>query len=96
MINEEKYLEWMEEYFNSPTADENIDIKKTLVDCNEDGILMLIWGSASYGRLGASVRNYMREYHPEIDDDFPNYCDFEDYSWELFNKLIEKWEGRKN
>ena len=92
MINEEKYLEWMEEYFNSPTADENIDIKKALVDCNEDGILMLIWGSASYGRLGASVRNYMREYHPEIDDDFPNYCDFEDYSWELFNKLIEKWK----
>lgn len=25
MINEKKYLEWMEEYFNSPTADENID-----------------------------------------------------------------------
>ena len=92
MINEEKYLEWMEEYFNSPTADENIDIKKTLVDCNEDGILMLIWGSALYGRLGAPVRNYMREYHPEIDDDFPNYCGFEDYSWELFNKLIEKWK----
>ena len=92
MINEEKYLEWMEEYFNSSTADENIDIKKALVDCNEDGILMLIWGSASYGRLGASVRNYMREYHPEINDDFPNYCDFEDYSWEIFNKLIEKWK----
>ena len=92
MINEEKYLEWMEEYFNSQTADENIDIKKALVDCNEDGILMLIWGSVSYGRLGASVRNYMREYHPEIDDDFPNYCDFEDYSWEIFNKLIEKWK----
>jgi hypothetical protein len=26
------------------------------------------------------------------DDDFPNYCDFEDYSWKLFNKLIEKWK----
>jgi hypothetical protein len=91
MINEEKYLEWMEEYFNSPTADENNDIKKVLVDYNEIGILSLIWGSASNCKLGASVRNYMREYHPEIDDDFPNYCDFEDYSWEIFNKLIEKW-----
>ena len=90
MINEEKYLEWMEKYFNSPIADE-INIKKFLVDCNENGILMLIWSSALCGRLGASVRNYMREYHPEIDDDFPNYCDFENYSWELFNKLVEKW-----
>ena len=26
MINEEKYLEWMEEYFNPLIADENIDI----------------------------------------------------------------------
>lgn len=96
MINEEKYLEWMEEYFNSPTADENIDIKKVLLDFNNEGKLSLVWNSALYGRLGMPVRNYMREYHPEIDDDFPNYCDFEDYSWELFNKLIEKWEGRKN
>ena len=30
MINEEKYLEWMEEYFNSPTADENIDSELTV------------------------------------------------------------------
>lgn len=64
MINEEKYLEWMEEYFNSPTADENINIKKILVDYNKDGKLMLIWCTGLYGRLGASVRNYMREYHP--------------------------------
>ena len=82
----------MEEYFNSPTADENIDIKKTLVDFNNEGKLSLVWNSALYGRLGMPVRNYMRKYHPEIDDDFPNYCVFEDYSWELFNKLIEKWK----
>ena len=49
MINEEKYLEWMEEYFNSPTADENIDIKKVLVDFNNEGKLSLVWSSALYG-----------------------------------------------
>ena len=45
MINEEKYLEWMEEYFNSPTADENIDIKKVLSDINNEGKLSLMINS---------------------------------------------------
>jgi hypothetical protein len=45
------------------------------------------------GRLGMNVRNYMREHHPEIDEDFAdNYGGFEDYSWELINKLLDKIE----
>ena len=34
----------------------------------------------------------MRFAHSEIDEDFPNYGDFEDYSWELIQKLVEKWK----
>lgn len=87
MINEEKYLEWMEEYFNqlSPC------MKNEIVKSHEE-TLNRVWNGIIYGRLGMHVRNYMREHHSEIDDDFPNYGDFEDYSWELFNKLIEKWK----
>lgn len=53
--------------------------------------LSKLWNMAIYGRLGMHVRNYMRSEHPEIDQDFINYGDFEDYSWMLINLLIEKW-----
>lgn len=45
MINKEKYLEWMEEYFNSITSDKNIDIKKVLSDVNNEGKLSLTMNS---------------------------------------------------
>ena len=89
MINEEKYLQWMEEYF----CDEGGEIIKELViKESNNGKLSLLWGAVLYGRLGMFVRNYMREQHPEIDEGFPNYGDFEDYSWELIQKLVEKWK----
>ena len=89
MTQEEKYLQWMEEYF----CDEGGEIIKELViKESNNGKLSLLWGAVLYGRLGMFVRNYMREQHPEIDEDFPNYGDFENYSWELIQKLVEKWK----
>jgi hypothetical protein len=37
----------------------------------------------------------MREIQPEIDDEFENYGKFEDYSWELIQKLIKRWIKKK-
>lgn len=89
MINEEKYLQWMEEFFHK--EDDGI-IKECVIETSNNGKLSLLWNAALYGRVGMYVRNYMRFAHPEIDEDFPNYGDFEDYSWELIQKLVEKWK----
>ena len=89
MINEEKYLQWMEEYFCHEDRDR---IKEYVIVTSNNGKLSRLWNAAICGRLGMYVRNYMREQHPEIDEDFPKYGDFEDYSWELIQKLVEKWK----
>ena len=88
MINEEKYLQWMEEYF---TLEGDEKLKEELLSLSTED-LSALWSSCLYWRLGMYVRNYMREHHSEIDEDFPNYGDFEDYSWELIQKLVEKWK----
>lgn len=88
MIQDEMFLKWMEEYFIN-----NNKLKYALIDASDnERLLMAMWSSIYYGKVGMKVRNYMRETHPEIDNDFPKYGDFEDYSWELINKLIEKWK----
>lgn len=89
MTQEEKYLQWMEEYF---CHEEGETIKEYVIETSNNGKLSYLWNAGPYGRLGMYVRNYMRFMHPEIDEDFPNYGDFEDYSWELIQKLVEKWK----
>ena len=91
LTQDEKYLQWMEEYFNLDGGDE---LKEDLLNLSEKE-LSLVWSSCLYGRLGMCIRNYMREKHPEIDEDFENYGKFEDYSWELIQKLIERWIKKK-
>ena len=88
MTQEEKYLQWMEEYF---AEDDRNNLKAELILASDNGKLLTIWTSVVYGRLGMYVRNYMRNAHPEIDSEF-EYGKFEDYSWELIQKLVEKWK----
>ena len=90
MISKETYLQWMEEYFN---RDYNSELKDILITASENKTLLIYWHSPMHGHIGMPVRNYMRENHPEIDDDFPNYGDFEDYSYELIKLLIDKWKN---
>ena len=89
MTQEEKYLQWMGEFFYGEDGETT---KEYVIEVSNKGKLSRLWNAALYGRLGMYVRNYMREEHPEIDEDFPNYGDFEDYSWELIQKLVEKWK----
>jgi hypothetical protein len=89
MTQEEKYLQWMEEYFSE---DDGNNLKAELILASDNGKLSTIWSSIVYGRLGMYVRNYMRNAHPEIDSEF-EYGKFEDYSWELIQKLVEKWKS---
>ena len=64
MTQEEKYLQWMEEYF---AEDDRNNLKAELILASDNGKLLTIWTSVVYGRLGMYVRNYMRNAHPEID-----------------------------
>ena len=89
MTQEEKYLQWMEEFFYEEDGE---TCKECVIEASNNGKLSLVWSVVLYGRLGMYVRNFMRFAHPEIDEDFPNYGDFEDYSWELIQKLVEKWK----
>ena len=89
MTQEEKYLQWMEEYFRQEGGD---DLKRDLIIYSDTGKLLTVWASMVYGRVGMYVRNYMRNAHPEIDSEF-EYGKFEDYSWELIQKLVEKWKA---
>ena len=91
MTQEEKYLQWMEEYFSE---DDRNNLKAELIIASDNGKLLTIWSSIIYGRIGMYVRNYMRNAHPEIDSEF-EYGKFEDYSWELIQKLVEKWKANK-
>ena len=91
MTQEEKYLQWMEEYF---TLEGGEKLKEELLTLSTKE-LSVIWSSCLHGRLGMIIRNYMREQHPEIDEDFPNYGKFEDYSWELILNLMIKWRFDK-
>lgn len=98
MLDNNKYLEWFKEYFkqadiSNESKDDKyyrewIDYLREKRDKNE---LIQYWGSVLYGRLGMSVRNFMRKKHPEIDEDFKNHYDkFEDYTWSLLNKMIDE------
>ena len=89
MTQEEKYLQWMEKFF---CGEDGKVCKEYVIEASNDGKLSRLWNVVLYGRLGMYVRNYMRFAHPEIDKDFPNYGDFEDYSWELIQKLVKKWK----
>lgn len=112
-ISEDKYLEWMNDYFHSADEDEENNYQHWvdfLVEAknnkNDPRKLFMIWNSMLEGRLGMHVRNYMREHHPIIDVDFQlsedqinwedetflDYGAFEDYSWELIQKLVNKME----
>lgn len=96
MVNEELYLQWMNEYFHSADKEDPENYSEWvnyLMNAKDDDTLFKIWNSILSGRLGMQVRNYMRQNHPEIDEDFyENYGGFEDYSWELINKLLDKIE----
>lgn len=94
-ISEDDYLKWMNDYFHikDDTDPENYsEWISFLMEAKDNNKLSSVWNSMLEGRLGMYVRNYMREQHPEIDDDINNYEDFEDYSWELINKLLDKIE----
>ena len=88
MTQEEKYLQWMEEYFHGEDGE---TCKECVIEASNNGILSLLWNAVLYGRLGMYVRNYMRIAHPEINSEF-EFGKFEDYSWELIQKLVEKWK----
>ena len=92
-IPEETYLKWMNDYFHSADDKEenNYQIwKDFLIESKNTNTLFSVWNSMIEGRLGMHVRNYMREQHLEIDYDIQNYGVFEDYSWELIEKLVDK------
>lgn len=102
-IPEKTYLKWMNDYFHSADDKEenNYQIwKDFLIESKNTNTLFSVWNSMIEGRLGMHVRNYMREQHPEIDEDdrFKNedgifdYGKVEDYSWELIEKLVDKME----
>lgn len=59
-----------------------------LRDANVNGNLLLAWGSFAYGRVGMYVRNHLRKKFPELDEKFPNYDDFEDFSFELIKNIL--------
>lgn len=88
---EDKYKSWMTDYFRQETIDGH-DWKASIIEFKKEGKLSSLWNSMLMGRLGMYVRNWMREQHPEIDQDFPNYDDFEDYSWKIFQDLVNEWE----
>lgn len=52
--------------------------------------LVLVWGSYICGAVGAKVRNFLRDKHPEIDTQYKNYGEFEDASWVLFKEIINR------
>jgi len=95
-LPEEKYLEWMNEFFHEEDKNDPENYSEWvsyLLESKSNDKLFLLWESVLHGRLGMRVRNYMREHHPEIDDDVNGYGEFEDYSWELIQKLLEKIEN---
>ena len=108
-ISEDKYLEWINEFFHQndeKDSERYSEYISFLIEGKDNGKLFSIWNAMIDGRLGMHVRNYMREHHPIIDVDFQlpedqidweneiflDYAAFEDYSWELINKLLEKIE----
>jgi len=60
-----------------------------LQEFKDKGDFYLAWGSVLYGAAGMQVRNYLRNKHPELDSQFTNYSDFEDYSTELILKILK-------
>lgn len=52
--------------------------------------LVLVWGSYICGAVGAKVRNFLRDKHPEIDTQYKDYGELEDASWELIKKILNR------
>lgn len=61
MTQEEKYLQWMGEFFYGEDGETT---KEYVIETSNKGKLSRLWNAALYGRLGMYVRNYMREEHP--------------------------------
>lgn len=57
--------------------------------------LILPWGLILYGGVGMQVRNYLRSNHPEIDKEFPDYADFEDFSYDLIQEIMKEYGVEK-
>ena len=102
-ISEEQYLLWMNDFFHDADKEDPENYSEWisyLMEAKDENKLSSVWNSMLEGRLGMKVRNYMREKHPEIDEDtrFKNddgefdYGMIEDYSLILINKLLEKIE----
>ena len=92
-MSEQEYLDLMEFYFKKDGECEFNEWKSYILKVDEDDKLLLLFGSALFGRLGMQLRNYMRNTRPDIDKEFPEYDKFEDYSWELFLKIVDKWKN---
>ena len=82
---ESEYIDLMKDYFRRGGKEEYKKWMEYLKEAKENGKLLHVFGSMF---LGMYIRNFMREKCPQIDKDYPNYCDFEDYSWELFQKIV--------
>lgn len=66
-------------------GDEGMDY---LREHDKNGKLVLAWGSVLYGNVGMQVRNYLHNTFPDILDDFKDYGEYEDFSWELIKEVI--------
>ena len=86
-----KYEYFVTQYFNNEFDNGN-DLYTLALNFEKEGKLILLWGSALYGRLCTEVHNYIiSEVHLDtIIDDFGDYGKFEDGIWEIFKNMIEK------
>lgn len=88
----------MERYFSENGEDNLNEWKAYLIDKENKGELEWTWNLTTHGCLGRSVRNWMRQQAPWIDEEFQTfgehwYGTFEDYSWGLFAEIVDKWIG---
>lgn len=100
LLERTKYRKLMEEFFSQNGEEELQNWKNFIFEKDNNGKLGLVWGSVLYGRLGAEVRNWMRQQAPWIDEEFKNfgdnwYCEFEDYSWDIFKEIVDYWKATK-
>jgi len=82
MIDEKKIIESIKTFL----GEEGINYLKEFKDKD---MFYLAWGSALYGSVGMQVRNYLRDKHTELDKEFTDYGEFEDYSTEIMLKILK-------
>ena len=73
-------------------GEDGLNYLKEFYDKNK---LILPWGMALYGSVGMQVRNYLRSHYPEIDEEFPDYADFEDFSYDLIQEIMKEYGVEK-